>query len=1327
MITQDNLADLLRYLKFTEKGNIFKKEYQSGASIEVNFNTQEIIYAPLDDTFKEGDFPSKDKQAKGFVIHRKTTLNFSAKENFVCLVCVHLLLKKGYAPKHIVFEPAFKSGHVNKPSYGDILVFDKAYKPLVLIENKTYGSEFSKEWNNMLKDGGQLFSYLGGMSQTTGYSENLVLYSADFDEKLVQKSHIITLKDNEKRLKELDDPKTFRDAKDKLFDVWSETYAKSFETKGLFEDDVEPYSIGKLKYTINDIEGLSHAEIRPIYHEFATILRNHAITDFEHSFYILVDLFLCKITDERNNPDDLQFRYKGITRDTPKEYCARLLDLYQQGKKQLFGVDVINKNESDISRIFDEKQRTKNGLYEGIKELFEEIKYYNIKKFNFIAVENKEDFELNFQILIEVTSLIQDIRLSDSETNHFFGDLFEGLLSKNVHQTEGQFFTPLPIVNFIIKSLPDFPNKKNIKVLDYACGAGHFLTEFLKAYPKANAYGIEKSQPLSQVAKIATIINGAEDSHIVFKDALSIFNTHEVRFQGFDKESFDCLIANPPYSVDGFLSTLTEKDRNCFCLTGLVDEKTYGSNGNIQCFFIERATHFLRKNGLMAIVLPVSILSNNDNLFRKTRELIFANFNILSIVGLNSRTFGSTGTNTIILFAQKVTKNSVGLLESFISKKECKSYTNYKAIDAYIKKQGYNKEEYFALMQDGIMGVTLEASEVFVEYRRKFKPQVISKAMQKQWYKDSTLYDAEKKENSKENKELFEKFLTSEEYKELVRTELHNQFVSFAQGIERDKLNTFIQIHDNNVAILQSPPDKIGNKSNKENVVKFLGYDWSSRKNDEGIKYITNKPIEKSDEEKKKKNDKDSEILEAINSIKYIETPLYNPNDAWDNSKFAYAIRKHIYTHCPQFSFASNRPDIIKETCSRETNELLAYPNLSDLIKFDRGDFDKAIPLKEDKKIEIESKFRKEKLKEIVNIKGGDTFSKLYQGNLNPQDIPFYKVSDMNTPGNERIMMAANNYVSEDVLKNIIRATLFEKNTIIFPKVGMAVHTNKKRILGRRSAVDNNTMAVWVKDSSTLNPFYLFNYFVYDINLSDIATDSNPPSISAKDLSEVAIPLPPLNIQEQIVRECEKVDEEYNNCRMSIEGYKKKIAEAFDRLEVISKTGGTIYRLSNNEIFEISIGKRVLNTEVNPEHDIPVFSANVFEPFGMINKMLITNFSKDSVIWGIDGDWMVNVISANKPFYPTDHCGVMRIKTDNILPKYMAHLLEVAGQEVGFKRSYRASIDRIESLSVRVAPIDDQRKALSEIEAFEQKIVEAELVMKSCENRKRIILDSYLK
>lgn len=381
MITINELRKVLELIGFNEKEDKYTNTYSSGTSIEVDFKEKKITYSPVDEDFKEGLFPTKDRQAKGFVIHRDTTLNFSANENFVCLICAHFLLKKGYEAKHIVFEPAFKVGHVNKPSYGDILVFDKEYKPLVLIENKTYGTEFSKEWNLMQKDGGQLFSYLGPLVNEMGLCENLALFAADFDDiDIISKSHIITLKDNEKRITELDNPKTFEDAKGKYFEVWSETYGKSFETKGLFEDDIAPYTIGKLKYTLSDLKGLSHAEIKPIYHEFATILRNNAITDFEHSFYILIDLFLCKITDEINNPDDLQFYYKGITRDTPKEYCNRLLKLYQQGKKQLFDIDVVNKDEEDIKQIFEDTNRSvTDGLFAGIKELLKKLNSITLK------------------------------------------------------------------------------------------------------------------------------------------------------------------------------------------------------------------------------------------------------------------------------------------------------------------------------------------------------------------------------------------------------------------------------------------------------------------------------------------------------------------------------------------------------------------------------------------------------------------------------------------------------------------------------------------------------------------------------------------------------------------------------------------------------------------------------------------------------------------------------------------------------------------------------------------------------------------------------------
>lgn len=94
MITVNELRSVLYSFGFKEKEDRFTNTYTTGASIEVDFRKKTITYAPVDEDFKEGVFPTKEKPSKGFVIHRDTTLNFSANENFVCVICVHLLLKK---------------------------------------------------------------------------------------------------------------------------------------------------------------------------------------------------------------------------------------------------------------------------------------------------------------------------------------------------------------------------------------------------------------------------------------------------------------------------------------------------------------------------------------------------------------------------------------------------------------------------------------------------------------------------------------------------------------------------------------------------------------------------------------------------------------------------------------------------------------------------------------------------------------------------------------------------------------------------------------------------------------------------------------------------------------------------------------------------------------------------------------------------------------------------------------------------------------------------------------------------------------------------------
>jgi type I restriction-modification system DNA methylase subunit/restriction endonuclease S subunit len=1313
MITKDNLPEVLRSFEFEENKNVWTKKYSTGASITVDFNSAKINYAPLDENFSMGEYPTKEKPSSGFVIHRDTTINFNSKENFVCLVCIHLLLKKGYEAKHIVIEPAFKVAHGIKPSFGDILVFDKEYDPLVLIENKTYGAEFSKEWNLMQKDGGQLFGYLGEIVKTMKLCQNLVLFAADFEEnRIVPKSHIITLKDNEKRIAELDNPKTFANAQGKYFEVWNQTYRNAKETRGLFEDDIEAYTIGKLKYTINDLNPLSHAEIKPIYNEFAKILRNHAITDFEHSFYILIDLFLCKITDELNNPEDLQFYYKGIARDTPKEYCNRLLKLYQVGKKQLFDVDVINKEEDDIKQIFVDTGRILNGLYTGIKELFEEMKFYNIKKFNFIDVENKEDFEMNFQILIEITSLIQDINLSSSETNHFFGDLFEGLLSKNVHQTEGQFFTPLPIVNFIIKSLPRFPNTNKVKVLDYACGAGHFLTEFVKHYPKAKVYGIEKSQTLSQVAKIATIINGSQNSRVVFKDSLSLMNTMDVRYQGFDRESFDCLIANPPYSVKGFLNTLEQKDREQFELIKSIDEKAYLKNDSIECFFIERARHFLKKDGLMGIILPVSILSNsNERAYLRTREIILANFNILAIALMNSRTFGSTGTNTVILFAQKVAKkNSESLLHAFMEKKDYRhQYISSGAIDSYIQKQGYPIDEYYALMQDNVLGEELKGTDVFKDYDSNFKPTAINKNIQREWFTESEFYKEGLKERTKEYRILFNSFLESDSYKELEVAEHRKQFIAFVKEIEGRKLNIYIQTANNIVAILQSPPEKIGDKSNKNEVIRFLGYDWSNRKGYEGIKYLTNQVVE--DESEEEGDDKDKEIVQAINSIKYIETPLYNPDDDNDVTKFSYALRKHIISSCNKFSFGAAKANIEKPFVG-ENNSLLQIVRLTDLIDFGKTAFNLSIrTIVEKTEAAVVYRYPTKRLEQLLlHIDG-----------------PLTKI------GKEEIMSEGKFPVITQEAGNLISGYTDNNEPITdLPLIVFGDHsctfkyTDFKFVRGA-----DGTQLIKINEEEILTRFLY--YFLFTIKIEN----SGKYERHFKYLKNVQIPLPPITLQQKIIAECENVDTEAQDAKVKIAELQENIIEIVADIKgKITKLGtivqfknGLNYKKSSQGISISIVGVADFKENKSPEWDkvqnIKI-NEHVDDSFLLHKNDLVTvrsNGSRELV-----GRFM---LIDKEPEERTTFSGFsirVRIVSDEVDSEFLYYLLASANVRQSLTTgSNGANIkslnqDLLSNLEIPLPSLSEQKDIVDKIGTIEAKIASLKRICDGASARKEAVL-----
>lgn len=163
-----------------------------------------------------------------------------------------------------------------------------------------------------------------------------------------------------------------------------------------------------------------------------------------------------------------------------------------------------------------------------------------------------------------------------------------------------------------------------------------------------------------------------------------------------------------------------------------------------------------------------------------------------------------------------------------------------------------------------------------------------------------------------------------------------------------------------------------------------------------------------------------------------------------------------------------------------------------------------------------------------------------------------------------------------------------------------------------------------------------------------------------------------------------------------------------------------LVRLNAPEKFELRIGRRVLASEISNDDEYPVFSANVREPFGYINRLLFNDFDKPSILWGIDGDWMVSYIEKDKPFFPTDHCGILRVLDSQIEPYYVSLVLEEIGLYYGFSRSYRASTERIASVQIPIPPSSIQKRIVKEckkideeyntsrmsIETYRQKIAE---------------------
>ena len=156
-------------------------------------------------------------------------------------------------------------------------------------------------------------------------------------------------------------------------------------------------------------------------------------------------------------------------------------------------------------------------------------------------------------------------------------------------------------------------------------------------------------------------------------------------------------------------------------------------------------------------------------------------------------------------------------------------------------------------------------------------------------------------------------------------------------------------------------------------------------------------------------------------------------------------------------------------------------------------------------------------LGEMTVIIGGGSLPKLDPTDKNNKDteILLVKVSDMNAPGNEVRLRNSALRLAQDS-PQIARLRLLPAGSVIFPKRGGAIATNKKRLLARRAALDPNLMGVFARDANHLDSEYLLNWFV-SFDLAKMQTGTSVPQINKSDIEPLRISVPPIEEQHRIV------------------------------------------------------------------------------------------------------------------------------------------------------------------------------------------------------------------
>jgi len=228
------------------------------------------------------------------------------------------------------------------------------------------------------------------------------------------------------------------------------------------------------------------------------------------------------------------------------------------------------------------------------------------------------------------------------------GQAYEYLIKKFADLTNkkaGEFYTPRSVVSLMVRILAP---KAGETIYDPACGTGGMLLEALHFVKEQGGdehlmlgklYGQEKNLTTSSIARMNLFLHGAEDFHIKRGDTLRL----PAFYTGDNLATFDCVIANPPFSLEKWGDDVWLNDPYGRNFAGLPPAKS-GDFAWVQHMVKSMA----RKTGRMAVVLPHGVLfrmSKEGEIRRKLLEMDI----LEAVIGLGHNIFYGTGLAPCVL------------------------------------------------------------------------------------------------------------------------------------------------------------------------------------------------------------------------------------------------------------------------------------------------------------------------------------------------------------------------------------------------------------------------------------------------------------------------------------------------------------------------------------------------------------------------------------------------------------------------------------------------------------------------------------------------------